>query len=61
MNHFMNNAIEYFNRTRFTVYIYHGGEQPNEKHFTYDILEARKLASRGEYSEIINDKGILVQ
>ncbi len=37
MNHFMNNAKEFLNRDRLQVIIYHGGEMPNETHYTYDI------------------------
>ena len=61
MNHFMNNAKEFLNRDSLKVIIYHGGEMPNETHYTYDINEARKLAQRGEHSEIINSQGILIQ
>ena len=48
------------NRT-FTIHVYHGGEQPDETFYTTDIEEARKLAQKGEHSEIINANGIFVQ
>ncbi len=62
MNHFMNNAKEIEkSKWTFTIHVYHGGEQPNETFYTTDIEEARKLAQRGEHSEIINANGIFVQ
>ena len=43
------------NRT-FTIHVYHGGERPDETFYATDIEEARRLAQKGEHSEIIINK-----
>ncbi len=38
----------------YRIYVYHGGEQTDEVLYAKTEVEALKLASRGEHSEIIN-------
>ncbi|MEJ6794584.1 MAG: hypothetical protein QNK68_06205 [Flavobacteriales bacterium] len=41
---------------RYRIHIYHGGESPEEIHFTDSLDEANSLCTRGEHSEIIDLK-----
>lgn len=38
---------------RYRVNVYHGGESPDEIHFTDTLCKANLISTRGEHSEII--------
>ena len=46
---------------RYRIHIYHGGESPDEIHFTDSLDEANSLCTRGEHSEIIDLKTKTIQ